>query len=158
MSGLALPVLYITGQATLSNLLVTVILLVVGALLPDIYHPPVRRNAFLHSLVGSIVVSAAAALLVAAWVYTAEAGDPAAWFQYSFKIVYSSYILHLLGDSLTGGGIYFAWPFSGRRFRVSAHRYDDPALNAIFAGLGILSYIATIIIMVFLELQRVLYP
>jgi len=158
MGYLALPSLWLSGQLTVSNLPLALALLPVGSLLPDVHHPPVKRNAFLHSLVGAAAVSLAASLFAALWAYTLGLAAEPLGFRFVFRLLFASYLLHLLGDAMTGGGIYIAWPFSGRRFRITAHRYDDPALNSIFTGLGLLSLLATSAVVVMQELGRVLYP
>lgn len=158
MSWILLPGLWLLGRLSLRTLPFTIAMLFVGSLLPDLYHPPVKRNAFLHSLAGAVVASSVASLLVAVCLQTLVSAELALSFEEAFRLIFPAYVLHLLGDSLTGGGIYLAWPFSSRRFRAAGYRYDDPFLNIVMSGFGIISLVITIITMGLIELKRVIPP
>jgi len=153
-----LPAFMATGQVNAGNLAESLALLTVGSLLPDVYHPPVRRNAFLHSLVGAAVASSVATVLISAWLYTLGIPVTPGDARFMFRLVFSAYLMHLVGDSLTGGGVYLSWPFNPRRFRISARRYDDPALNSIFYGLGILALALSLSYLWVDQVRRVMFP
>jgi len=158
MTGLLLPAYAVAGLLRKENVLVVIFIAVFASILPDLYHPRVRRNPFLHSIIGGFLASYLFSIAVGFVYYTFLYRSVFDTADFAFKIVFPSYLLHLLGDSLTGGGIYPSYPFTSRRFRIYAYRYDDPALNRAGAGLGLLVGSLALLSMFFEEIHRVLYP
>ena len=87
-----------------------------------------RRTAFSHSLVGPLVFS-----FPFIYPVLATPATPA--------ILAGAYS-HLLLDAVTEGGIYAAWPFKKKRYRLARIRYNNTLANmlAMIAGIMLLAY------------------
>ena len=88
-----------------------------------------RRSAFTHSLMGVTAVS----LIVYVAFYLIKNISPLS-IDVDLTVLIAMEVCgltHLFLDSLTEGGIYPLWPFSGRRYALAHIDYDDPIANSL---------------------------
>jgi len=147
--GFTTLILHITKGLEVNELIIVMLLSIIGSILPDLYHPHLRRNLFLHSLIGCFVVSFLTSLGIGLTYYTLYEVDYRVIVDTTFKPIFTSYLLHLICDSMTAGGISPSYPITRRKFRLLHLRYDDPVLNSVGVGIGLITLIFTIIMMGF---------
>ncbi len=107
-------------------------LAVLGSMLPDL-DVGFKHRKLLHNFFASILVIPASYLLMAR--LGAEYGvsvDPV----YSIALGLG-WVTHVLGDMLTAGGVWLFWPVSGKAYRFTGMRYDDPRVSFIGYSIGL---------------------
>jgi len=105
-----------------------------------------RRTAATHSLTGAAAVGAVAGFAPTLAILLAVPGAVSIYYGPLLLLEVTALgvmagLSHLLLDALSEGGIYYR----GRRWAIAHWRYDDGAVNGLFALLGILMFAAALL-------------
>ncbi len=103
-----------------------------GAYFPDIGHPPGRRKRSTHNIVFPILFLII--IYSAYMIIKLNNNDPILIFitgiiAKSLYAFFISWLVHVLNDSLSVGGVYPLWPFSNKRVRITRLKSNSLALN-----------------------------
>ena len=110
-----------------------------GSYIPDLFHRGVKRNPFLHSIFGMLIITLTSTLLytyVINFLYSGSAVSSPFLFYITILL---SYFLHILSDMLTVQGVTALYPIRRRKFRIARLRYDHPIFRVFTAIILIVS-------------------